>query len=429
MRQVITFLKDLEASFDPANDADYEFQTEPVGYEKIDAILSSLSTSMDWLHRLANMIRRASTSRQNANANTFPLKDAQGNDATLVLTQLFEFRIKRAFPKVAVDIKDRLVSTMLLRRRRILYRRSRQAKLAPRPAKPAPKRVKPTHSAPYAVSRLDIPERMPHETKAPMPSVRAPSGTASTQYTATTVEPEAYRRVVSTPSRVSEARTIAMPSDYKDMIPWPPRVADNAHDFICPFCCLILPARYAQNPDVWSAHVKKDLEPYVCVFFPCKHGEDIFGTSAEWISHEQQTHCMRWYCTTKTHRSEVYASQNEFIAHMKAEHLGKFKEPQLPLLAEHSRRPLKRIFKACPLCGEEGVEKGKGLEDHVAHHLQYLALLSLPLYDDADDPENTRSESSPESHGEKMGATSRMTLKSERHAMPAATFCTTMRTL
>lgn len=417
MRQVITVLDGFGASSGTSarDDADYESQSKPArGLDEVDTILSSLSTSIDWLHRLANMIRRASFLRQNEKASTFPLEDALGNDLTPALKKVFDHWIKRDFPNIADQLREHLISTMLLRRRRVLYRRSRQTKLALHIAKPAPKPAKPTLSAPSAASGLKLPDKLPQE-------AQASSGVASTQYTATTIHPEAYRRVLSTPSRVSETRTISMTSSNTDVIPPPPRIALDQLEFVCPFCCLILPTSSARNRDLWSAHVKKDLDPYVCVFFPCAHDKDILSTSADWISHEK-THCMRWYCTSKTHAPEIFAAEEKYIEHMKGKHPGKFPDTQLPLLAQNSRRPLKKIFDSCPLCGEENAEAGKSLEDHVAHHLQYLALLSLPIYDALDQADDVASASNVKSIEEGSAADSRTTMQSEKHGMPSADF-------
>lgn len=370
------------------------------------------------------MVRRASTSRQNVKASTFLLKDDQGGDATPVLKKLFRHWIKRDFPSIEDNFCERLISTMLLRRRRILYRRSRQAKLALRTTEPVRKSANltaPSASAGVKEKLRDLPE-------AAVVTVAAPSGVASTQQTATTVEPQTYLQVKSTPSKVSGAKTIAMTSGTEEMIPPRPRIAESALEFICPFCSLILPAKDTQNRghrDAWAAHVKKDLDPYVCHFFPCARGGDIFSTSADWISHMQQTHCMRWHCTTKTHRPETFMSLDDYFEHMTAKHPGKFKEAQLPFLATNSQRPLKRIFKVCPLCGENDMRKGESLEDHVAHHLQYLALLSLPLPEDVYDVGDAASTSSTDSHThdkEEQEAASRTTKESERHLMPPATF-------
>lgn len=410
MLPVNALLLKLQKSSEHTNDANSEPQAEPAHHDAINEIFSSLSTSIDWLHRIANMIRRASTSRQNARASKFHLTDSEGGDATPIYEQIFRRFIMRDFPNIQHDFCDRLISTMLLRRRRILYRRSRQVKLALHNPKPAPKPTQLTLSMPFAHSVLDVPE-----------TVRANSATPSDIASHATTVPSATwpatnPRTVPAPSRISEARTVVMTTGLKDMIPMPPRIALTETEFICPFCSLILPAADARNRTKWADHVKKDLDSYVCVFFPCSQGEDIFGSSADWIAHEQ-VHCMRWYCLVKAHKTEVFASEEDFVVHMNTSHPRKFKESQLPLLAKNSRRPTKRIFDACPFCGEEATELGKTLEDHVAHHLQYLALLSLPHCDDKYDADTAKSTSSTESPIAGKAAASRTTTRSLRQAM------------
>lgn len=417
MLPVNTILDDSKPSTDPTSDTApvYGLQSQPTGHDKIDAILSSLSSCLDWLHRLTILISLDGFSRRNARAFAFPLKDALGNDATPVLEQLFYHRITRDFPTIAGKLRDRLISTMLLRHRRILYRRSRQAKLVPLTPGPA---LRPAQSnrlpGPALASRHTVLEKMPRQSTAVL------SGVASSRYTPTTGEPEASRHVVSTPSRVSKACSIAMTSGNEDLIPKLPHETLSGSDFVCPYCCFILPVAIGRDRNAWTAHVMKDLDPYVCTFFPCAYGEDIFSTSTDWLSHEQ-SHSMRWYCAAKKHKSDIFVSQDDFISHMKAKHPGTFEDELLPLLADHSKHPSKRIFDACPFCGEVGVEQGSSLEDHVAHHLQYLALLSLPLPDGLDQQEVAQCVSSTEPRGEDVVAASRTTVKSE-HSMPPATF-------
>lgn len=54
---------------------------------------------------------------------------------------------------------------------------------------------------------------------------------------------------------------------------------------------------------------------------------------------------------------------------------------QLKILAERSSRSSGPLFEYCPLCGES---TGHSLEEHVASHLRYLALKSLPFPDNYD---------------------------------------------
>lgn len=137
----------------------------------------------------------------------------------------------------------------------------------------------------------------------------------------------------------------------------------------------------------------------------------------------QQTHCMRWYCPAKTHRSEVFASQEELIEHMKAKHPGKFDEAQLPFLVENSRRPLKRIFDACPLVA--GRLRRRRKAGKTISRITQLAVprsLSLPPPEDLHNTDDASTMSNANSRGEEKVAVSRATMKSERHLMPPAIF-------
>src|SRR5207237_726290 len=70
-------------------------------------------------------------------------------------------------------------------------------------------------------------------------------------------------------------------------------------------------------------------------------------------------------------------------------HVGAFTEAQLRILAERNAWTVGPVFESCPLCGTEEV-KGR-LEDHIVGHLRFLALKSLPPYQD-DGSEGSRSE-------------------------------------
>lgn len=99
-------------------------------------------------------------------------------------------------------------------------------------------------------------------------------------------------------------------------------------------------------------------------------------------------HAVRWRCKAKNHAPYMTASRDEYLSHMKAEHLGKFTDPQLEMLAETNGRSSGRLFDTCPLCGEGSVE-GK-MEDHVIGHLRLLGLKALPTYQD-DGPDDASS--------------------------------------
>lgn len=65
---------------------------------------------------------------------------------------------------------------------------------------------------------------------------------------------------------------------------------------------------------------------------------------------------------------------------MREDHPRAFTGPQLRVLAERNGRPISLMFESCPLCGTKDA-RGR-LEDHIEDHLRFLALKSLPAFED-----------------------------------------------
>lgn len=122
-------------------------------------------------------------------------------------------------------------------------------------------------------------------------------------------------------------------------------------------------------------------------------------------------HLMRWRCTSRDHRVQIFDTDLEFQTHMKEQHAGKFTDDQLETYTESNAYPMGSIFDSCPFCGETD---GR-LEEHVACHLRNIALRALPWPEDAgsdieEDTKNSGSESS--------ANLSRSTLRSFRRLLP-----------
>lgn len=80
-------------------------------------LVQSIHVTIDWLHRLSNLVRKASFGSQNQRAARFPLEDELGNDITESLAEIFKHLIKRECCDISDQILDRLAQTMLTRRR------------------------------------------------------------------------------------------------------------------------------------------------------------------------------------------------------------------------------------------------------------------------------------------------------------------------
>ncbi|KAM5347582.1 hypothetical protein ACJ41O_007406 [Fusarium nematophilum] len=398
--------------------------------KELDAALEAIRREIGTLHRISNTIRRASKDTQNTRAEkSFKIRDDEGTDVESFLLHLFGNQIRDRFPGASDIIQQRLAHGMLLRRKRILYRRARYGGAAIRPKElPSQPRV----SVPKAKPSIG-PPRQAVEDQVP---VTATTDVArSVAQTATTLSPEGFEKA-SAPSVISVSKTVALSShDDLDFPPAPcgrvlkgyrrfkretdekhraflqtipgyvrqaeppPRiagmiataVANNkktlddywgkllaaVEEVTCPFCFYTLPIRDVVKETKWKLHVKGDLDPYVCLFEECDLPERLYNHSSEWLKH-MRGHATRWRCSSKSHDEFIGATRDEYIQHMQTSHPGKFSNVQLGALADRNGRVPGSLFKSCPLCGMD--EADGGMEDHIVGHMRFLALKSLPAY-------------------------------------------------
>ena len=167
-------------------------------------------------------------------------------------------------------------------------------------------------------------------------------------------------------------------------------------------------------------HVLKDIDPYICLFEDCNKPNEHFKNVGDWMNHMKWQHTITWSCQASSHRSILFDSKIEFEQHMKQKHCDTFTESQLPLLIQKCAHPAPDTFRIlttrtntvasgsryeCPLCaffveksdGQNNPnvallgaelpvnEAAKTIENHIAAHLESIALLSLPEQDGLDD--------------------------------------------
>ncbi|UPK97020.1 hypothetical protein LCI18_007955 [Fusarium solani-melongenae] len=410
--------------------------------QDLDQAIEAISKELTLLHKISNTIRRASKEKQNIQAEkSFKIQDEEGNDAEPFLRQLFSNQIRDRFPGASDNIQQRLANSMVLRRKRILYRRKRYDK---KPIRPPQLPLPPTVSTPNVKPNVGVQRKPVEQQTAPAPT---PSIVPSVPQTATTLVAEKFQQAAA-PSVISVSKTVALSSH--DQLQFPPapcgalmkryrrfkkkqeeqlkvileaipgyygpkappapgaRDAVRKHrishrqtlddywdeclravgEVVCQFCFYALPVRDVIQESKWRLHVKNDLDPYVCLFEECDSPEHLYNHSDVWLRHMKQ-HALRWRCTSKSHPTVVCNTKDEYINHMKTSHGGKFNDAQLGVLADRSGRAVGPLFTSCPLCGVEDV-KG-GMEEHVVGHMRFLALKSLPATkeDQLDDESGT----------------------------------------
>ncbi|KAI8712719.1 C3H1-type domain-containing protein [Fusarium sp. LHS14.1] len=363
------------------------------------------------LNKISNTIRRASKDTQVLKASNFQIKDDEGENTEPLLLSHFEHHIGDWFPGISETIRQRLARAMLLRRKRILYRRHRQGDSSIRSEKAISQTsVTLPNAQPGAGSSLQTMSKKKSEKAAinrPASKV-APSQVKS----ATTLAPEKFKMVSSSPSVVSASKTIA--SGKHQVLTYPPapgfaakrryeklksqRIVEAAEstehnlqellesdlraigEIICPYCLYALPASEVFDERKWQNHVKNDLDPYVCLFEDCDQPDVLYTHSDEWLGHLHQ-HGKVWRCSS--HREMgPFSTLEDYMKHMREVHDTKLNDRQLRVVANRNSRKSSKLFSSCPLCGRVESEVDGRLEDHLAGHLRSLALKSLPSYQD-----------------------------------------------
>ena len=156
---------------------------------------------------------------------------------------------------------------------------------------------------------------------------------------------------------------------------------------------------------VFRRHIFNDLNPYVCTFENCDSRQ--YSTRHKWFEHELEAHRKDWQCKVKG-CWRVFEAVGLLETHLKTHHVESVTEAQLPALLEMCGRRLDRMApEDCPFCDKWAdhlrrtqpiteshlghralVVTSKQFRDHVARHMEQLALFALPRHiEDEDDGE------------------------------------------
>ncbi|PGG96607.1 hypothetical protein AJ80_09808 [Polytolypa hystricis UAMH7299] len=428
--------------------------------ERYRHAVQKCSEEIRLLYQLSNSIRKASREAQTLRADsTYEIKDSEGKNIEEIIKFRFTQNLRDQFRHCSENLLERIATTMLLRRKRILYRwryaPTRLPKSAPEPkiqnhipqvhdkverrtttSKPTqsvmksqvateldPKKLE-NLSAPSVVSGKTIPVSSHDDLVFPL----APKAQALKHFRelkSQTVERHMYylrslphyqeiylknnQQPVSSlsqveldvlHSQVDEANSL-LRDHLKDA--WE-NFLETTLDEICPYCYIWLPKSTVRDENKWKDHVISDLDPYVCLFEDCSKPHQLYDHSYTWLSHMRQ-HLLQWHCETKSHGPKTFETQEEYMAHMKQMHKPTFTEPQLKLLAKRNGRLKGPLFQTCPFCGADpkDPESVKGrLEHHIVGHLRFLALKSLPRCEEDDDDQSAETSNDP--NADKQGS-------------------------
>lgn len=113
----------------------------------------------------------------------------------------------------------------------------------------------------------------------------------------------------------------------------------------------------------------RDLRPYICTYEECRNGDQHYDNFKEWVAHEERSHRTVWQCAE--HPEETLYSESKWREHMNGHHRGDKQSTQSAIIEQNT--PDVIGTRQCPICPEE-----TATNEHVAIHLQQLALFALP---------------------------------------------------
>lgn len=174
------------------------------------------------------------------------------------------------------------------------------------------------------------------------------------------------------------------------MIPPPPSGSSvtRLDPFICPYCQQTV---QIEKDEDWIYHVYSDLQPYICTFGGCVKENQLYDSFTEWSTHERQFHRREWFCMFCPYTT---GEQSLLIRHLDDGHTDIAKE-QRQEMANQSRSSTSA--QQCPLCTKPPISNSSRFQQHLARHLQQLALFVLPQGASDDEESAAREEDSNES--------------------------------
>ena len=220
---------------------------------QIRTVIQAVTDGIDRLHRLSNAIRRAGAEKRNLRTAEFEWKDEEGNDlGPIFLEDEATPFLQVHFPGLSEVLHQRLASTMLARRKRLVYLQHHREKLATRATGAVQKFIK------VIADRSEISKPSQKQgAVSGVPVAVKPVGTSAPQTlltvntAATPHDPERFHKLV-TPSRVGTVKSAHITQETKESFPPPPRIREGDNDFLCPYCCLVLPIADATDRRRWT---------------------------------------------------------------------------------------------------------------------------------------------------------------------------------
>ncbi|EXJ84052.1 hypothetical protein A1O3_04719 [Capronia epimyces CBS 606.96] len=156
------------------------------------------------------------------------------------------------------------------------------------------------------------------------------------------------------------------PTQSKEVIEIPPVLAkylaqEDLKEFECPYCFTMCSKRLLHKK-AWTAHILKDLRPYVCTYERCPDASQLYDSFTDWANHENQAH--GYVHQKRTDQGHEHGISEPFHANTAAASAAMDNVSLAP-------------GRTCPFCQDTFDAFGKA-QQHVANHLIRIALFAMP---------------------------------------------------
>ncbi|KAL8707449.1 MAG: hypothetical protein Q9220_007537 [cf. Caloplaca sp. 1 TL-2023] len=377
--------------------------------------LQDIDNTISRLYRLSSIIRKPASTQENSRIANYIEQHQEGPEATDFASHA-QWQVKFRLPDASPEIVERLAKAVVFRKRKLDYRSRHQDKLSQgvetafEDGLLLPTRPTPLQGRGSVIPRQQGSTLKSAATLKSVPNSIQLSGTEASTFNRRALA--SYSKSLAGGSNITKSAVARR--DQLD-VPPPPQSGETK-EAICPYCFEVVDKAKMARP-LWTRHILKDIDPYVCLFEGCNRPAEQFSSFEEWIMHMKWQHTLIWSCQAPSHGHLRFDNSEQCEAHMKSEHRQDMSMEQLALLVEKSAHPADDPFEAivrydkvaseersvCPLCpwavlkdqvhdsskleadpGELG-DGMKQMRDHIAAHLESIALLSLPEQENIED--------------------------------------------
>ncbi|KAM5347355.1 hypothetical protein ACJ41O_010360 [Fusarium nematophilum] len=388
----------------PSDSSEYstdesEDEDEAASAKELVMRLSSIKDILSDLYRLGHKIRDPKLRPTSNRAILLEAKDPDTDvDLFSQFAKLDEAHVREVLnglrqatgdPQGDCDssyLSQRLAAAITLRRKYFAYWERHAKKLAQNHVDSTSRGPQPPRAANLQAttqSRTEpVDEELTREQQPRADPAREGGGTVLTKTDATPYD--ARRDEETERGTIVSFASTALDVDGKGVeLPGPPAGALLGESFTCPYCFVLCPAKQGRGK-VWKAHVLHDLQPYVCTYKECSNSNELYRSRRQWLKHENSVHRRTWHCNE--HPQAIFSAADGLKDHLSHEHEN---------LADAEIEELLSILAIshaddrdhCPVCLQKPPFQ-KGLTNHIANHMERIALFALPK-DHHDDEANS----------------------------------------